>query len=47
MLKRQACAKFQSPIFDESEVFQISKVVLWHFCQVYIMFGNLMIVSCV
>ena len=36
MLKRQACAKFQSQIFDESEVIQILKVVRWHFCQVYI-----------
>ena len=35
MLKRQACAKFQSQIFDESEVIQILKVVRWHFCQVY------------
>ena len=36
MLKRQACAKFQSQILDESEVIQILKVVRWHFCQVYI-----------
>ena len=36
MLKRQACAKFQSQIFDESEVIQILKVVRWHFCQVYV-----------
>ena len=36
MLKRQACAKFQSPTFDESEIIQILKVVRWHFCQVYI-----------
>ena len=35
MLKRQACAKFQSQIFDESEDIQILKVVRWHFCQVY------------
>ena len=35
MLKRQACAKFQSQIFDEREVIQIIKVVRWHFCQVY------------
>ena len=35
MLKRQACAKFQSQIFDDSEVIQILKVVRWHFCQVY------------
>ena len=34
MLKRQACAKFQSQIFDESEVIQILKIVRWHFCQV-------------
>ena len=36
MLKRQACAKFQSQIFDEREVIQIIKVVRWHFCQVCI-----------
>ena len=36
MLKRQACAKFQSQIFDESEVIQILKVVRWLFCQVYV-----------
>ena len=36
MLKRQACAKFQSQIFDESEVIQFLKVVRWHFCQVYV-----------
>ena len=35
MLKRQACAKFQSQIFDKSEVIQILKVMRWHFCQVY------------
>ena len=35
MLNRQACAKFHSQIFDESEVIQILKVVRWHFCQVY------------
>ena len=35
MLTRQACAKFQRQIFDESEVIQILKVVRWHFCQVY------------
>ena len=35
MLKRQACVKFQSTIFDEGEVIQILKVVRWHFCQVY------------
>ena len=35
MLKRQARAKFQSQILDESEVIQILKVVRWHFCQVY------------
>ena len=35
MLKKQACAKFQSQIFDESEVIQVLKVVRWHFCQVY------------
>ena len=38
MLKRQACAKFQSQIFDEREVIQIIKVVRWHFCQVYVIF---------
>ena len=40
MLKRQACANFQSQIFDDSEVIQILKVVRWHFCQVYIFFEN-------
>ena len=38
MLKRQACAKFQGQIFDESEVIQILKEVRWHFCQVYVCF---------
>ena len=33
MLKRQACAKFQSQIFDEKEVIQILKVVRWHFAK--------------
>ena len=36
MLMRQACAKFQSQIFDENEDIQISKVVRWHVCQVCI-----------
>ena len=36
MLKTQACATFQSQIFDESEVITILKVVRWHFCQVYV-----------
>ena len=35
MLNRKACAKFQSQIFDESEVIQILKEVHWHFCKVY------------
>ena len=38
MLKRQACAKFQSQIFDESEVIQIFKVVRCQVCQVYKIF---------
>ena len=45
MLKRQACAKFLSQIFDESEVIQILKVVRLHFCQVYIEYIHL--VSCI
>ena len=43
MLKRQACAKFQSKIYDESEVIQILKVVRWHFCQVYLGYVSLLI----
>ena len=43
MLKGQACAKFQSQIFDESEVIQIVKVVRWHFCQVYLHLNNIFV----
>ena len=35
MLNRQACVKFQSQIFNVSEVIQILSVVRWYFCQVY------------
>ena len=47
MLKRQACAKFQSQIFDENEVIQILKVVHWHFCQVYIQVNLIITLSLV
>ena len=32
---KRDCTKFQSLVFNESEVIQILKVVRWHSCEVY------------